>query len=162
MEKAKKSNNYHYNRSLQTWAKANKKTMTKSAACMWKYVLSNKQMLGYQFRRERPILNYIVDFVCLELLLVIEVDGITHQTEEAEIKDFRRDEKLRAVGFTVLRFSSWEVLNQISNVSNIIVEFIKSNATELPVGSPRRKSSGDNTSDLSGPPPAPSRGKVGD
>jgi len=52
--------------------------MTKAAACMWKYLLSKRQMRGCQFRRERPILNYIADFVCLELLLVIEVDGITH------------------------------------------------------------------------------------
>jgi len=60
MEKASPSNNYHYNKNLNTIAKINKRSMTKSAACMWKYVLGQKQMLGYQFRRERPILNYIL------------------------------------------------------------------------------------------------------
>ena len=74
-------------------------------------------MLGYQFRRQRPISNYIVDFVCLPLKLIIEVDGITHDNEIAISKDKKRDEKLNGLGFTTLRFSSWEVLNQINAVS---------------------------------------------
>jgi very-short-patch-repair endonuclease len=87
MEIASKANNYHYNKRLQALAKGNRKAMTKSAACMWKYLLGNKQMKGYQFRRERPILDDIVDFVCLELLLIVEVDGITHQSDVAIEKD---------------------------------------------------------------------------
>jgi len=59
---ASKSNNYHYNKSLRHLASVNRKNMTKSAACMWKYVLSRKQMRGYPFRRERPILNFIAHF----------------------------------------------------------------------------------------------------
>jgi very-short-patch-repair endonuclease len=106
MEKASKSNNYHYNHKLKNLALANKRNMTKSAACMWKYVLGNKQMLGYQFRRERPILNFIADFVCLEILLIVEVDGFTHDDSKANKKDRERDKKLTDVGFTVLRFSS--------------------------------------------------------
>ena len=87
-------------------------------------------MLGYQFRRERPILNYIADFVCLELLLIIEVDGITHDSDEAQ----RRDKKLKEIGFTILRFSSWEVLNKITDVQIIITEWIKVNAIVPPKG----------------------------
>ena len=64
---------------------------------MWKYVLGQKQMLGYQFRRERPILNYIADFVCLEIMLIIEVDGITHDTDEAQRRDEIRDQKLKGI-----------------------------------------------------------------
>ena len=108
--------------------------MTKSAACMWKYVLGQKQMLGYQFRRERPILNYIADFVCLELLLIIEVDGITHDSDEAQRRDEIRDKKLKEIGFTILRFSSWEVLNKITDVQIIITEWIKVNAIVPPKG----------------------------
>ena len=128
MEKASKSNNFHYNKALKSLAKANKKQMTKSAAALWKYVLSKNQMLGYQFRRERPILNYIVDFVCLELMLVIEVDGMTHEDEDVYQKDVIRNGILESVGFTVLRFSSWEVLNRIADVSIIIGEWISQNA----------------------------------
>ena len=132
MEKATRANNYHYNKSLIQLAKKNKKELTKSAVCIWKYVLSRKQMLGYQFRRERPILNYIADFVCLELMLIIEVDGITHQSEEALKKDQLRDENLNEVGFTVLRFSSWEVLNRINDVSTIIIEWVNAKVNSTP------------------------------
>ncbi|MCL4117142.1 UNVERIFIED_CONTAM: hypothetical protein GTU68_021629 [Idotea baltica] len=113
--------------------------MTKSASCMWKYVLGNKQMLGYQFLRERPILNYIADFVCLDILLVIEVDGITHQSDDVVARDARRDKALSDVGFTVLRFSSWEVLNQIEQVSITIGNWINANAADPPKGRRKRK-----------------------
>ena len=135
---ASQENNYHYNKSLKGLAKANRNNMTKSAACTWKYLLSKRQMLGYQFRRERPILNYIVDFVCLDLLLIIEVDGITHQSEEAERKDLERDKVLESVGFTVLRFSSWEVLNRIGGVSEIIGIWIQANQ-KVPPPIPRQR-----------------------
>ena len=134
MQKASKSNNYHYNKKLKNFARHNRRTLNKSAACMWKYVLGQKQMLGYQFRRERPILNYIADFACLELLLIIEVDGFTHETDEAMIKDQIRDEKLAEVGFTVLRFSAWEVLNRIDDVAILIREWIEENAKVEPKG----------------------------
>jgi len=138
MEKASPSNNYHYNKNLNTIAKINKRSMTKSAACMWKYVLGQKQMLGYQFRRERPILNYIADFVCLELLLIVEVDGITHESEESINKDKKRDATLSEIGFTVLRFSSWEVLKNIDEVSIILVGWIGENALVKPQGHRKR------------------------
>jgi len=73
-------------------------------------------MLGYQFRRERPILNFTVAFKCLELLLIIEVDGITLDSEIVIQRDENRDALPRTIGFTVLRFSSWEVLNKIHNL----------------------------------------------
>ena len=135
---ASKYNNYHYNKSLKSFANANRKTMTKSAACLWKYILGGRQMLGYKFRRERPVLNYIADFACLDLLLIIEVDGITHDSEEANIQDRRRDQELSEVGFTVLRFSSYEVINRIDDVSNMILEWINGNARVLPQP-PRKK-----------------------
>jgi len=95
-------------------------------------------MKGYQFRRERPILNYIADFACLELMLIIEVDGITHDSEEAIQKDKIRDQKLNEIGFTVLRFSSWEVLNRITDVSRIIGDWIDKNAL-VPPPNPRQR-----------------------
>jgi very-short-patch-repair endonuclease len=138
MEIASRANNFHYNKSLKEFAKKNRQSMTKSAACMWKYLLSGRQMLGYQFRRERPILNYIVDFVCLELLLIVEVDGATHESKEAEIKDAYRDSRLSEVGFTVLRFSSWEVLNNMVDVDVILCDWINTHAQVPPPG-PRQR-----------------------
>ena len=77
MESVDKTNLFHYNKNLQSFANINRKNMTKAEACLWKFVLGGRQMMGYQFRRQRPVLNYIADFMCKELNLIIEVDGIT-------------------------------------------------------------------------------------
>ncbi len=82
-------------------------------------------MKGYQFRRQRPVLNYIADFMCKELILIIEVDGITHQWEEVAEKDIRREEDLKAVGFNVLRFSDDEVLEHINQVIYRIEQYVE-------------------------------------
>ena len=106
--------------------------MTKSATCLWKNVLRAKNMRGYSFKRERPILNYIVDFVCLELLLVIEVDGISHITEEQQDKDVKKDKDLTEVGFTVMRFGAIEVLQNISFVAEEIAKWIDERVSPPP------------------------------
>lgn len=131
MQKASKENNYYYDTFLTKYAHENRKTLTKSAVYMWKYILSKKQMRGYKFRRERPILNYIADFACLELLLVIEVDGITHHNDEAKERDERKDRKLAEIGFTVLRFDGFKVLNNLKEVRKEIENWIDQNA-EVP------------------------------
>lgn len=95
-------------------------------------------MKGYQFRRQRPIDSFIVDFVCLPLKLIIEVDGFSHENEIAYKKDLKRDTKLSEMGFTTLRFSSWEVLNKIVDVSIIIGDWITENAT-VPPPDPRQR-----------------------
>jgi very-short-patch-repair endonuclease len=87
--------------------------MPKSAINLWKQLLSNRQLLAYSFKRERPVLDYIADFMCTELLLIIEEDGLTHDDEEQHLRDQLRDKRLREVGFTVVRYSSWEVLNDL-------------------------------------------------
>ena len=124
MIKADASNLWHYNTGLRRFANANRKEMTKAEACLWKYVLSKRQMKGYQFRRQRPVLNYIADFMCKELMLIIEVDGLTHQWEEVAIKDTQRERDLNKIGFTVLRFEDEDVLEQINNVIDHINEYI--------------------------------------
>lgn len=125
MERASSKNNFHYNKKLQPLANAPRKNMTKSEACCWKYLLSNRKMKGYPFRRQRPVLNYIADFRCFELMLIIEIDGITHDDEFAYLKDQQRDRDLEAVGFTVLRFSGWEILNRMADVSVILGDWIE-------------------------------------
>lgn len=94
--------------------------MTKAEACLWKYILRAGTLSGYKFKRQRPILDYIADFMCPELMLVIEVDGITHEHEAVIVKDKIKQQKLEEVGFTVLRFTNWEVLNQMGEVSAIL------------------------------------------
>lgn len=94
--------------------------MTKAEASLWKYVLSARKMKGYQFRRERPVLNYIADFMCKELQLIVEVDGLTHQWEEVFARDKQKDNDLANAGFTVLRFNDADVLNNMPQVIRII------------------------------------------
>jgi very-short-patch-repair endonuclease len=82
-------------------------------------------MKGFQFRRQRPVLNYIADFMCKELMLVIEVDGISHHSEEAIKKDQMRQNALEAAGFTVLRFTDDEVLNNINAMYSYLEDWIE-------------------------------------
>ena len=58
--------------------------------------------------------------MCKDLMLIIEVDGITHTWEETVIKDEKRAEELKKAGFTVLRFSDYDVLNDMEHVKSII------------------------------------------
>jgi very-short-patch-repair endonuclease len=117
--------NHFYNKNLKTYAHENRKGMTKAEACLWKYALSKRQMLGQQFRRQRPIGNFIVDFICLPLDLIIEVDGYSHQIPENEAKDRQRQDELEKLGFTVVRFTDEAVLKNINTVREVIEGWIR-------------------------------------
>ena len=90
--------NHLYNKNLQSNANRLRKEMTKAEACLWKYVLRAGTMKGFQFRRQRPVLNYIADFMCKELMLVVEVDGSIHQLEEIIKTDGVRQKALEEAG----------------------------------------------------------------
>ena len=131
-----KHDNNFYNKHLQPFANRLRKEMTKAEACLWKYILRAGQLKGYQFRRQRPILNYIVDFMCMELKLIIEIDGITHQWEETIKNDEIRQKALESVGFTLLRFRDEEVLNNIQAVFNYLEDWIENKlngSSDLPL-----------------------------
>ena len=99
--------------------------MTKAEACLWEYVLRAGMMKGYTFNRQRPVLNYIADFMCKELMLIIEVDGITHQFDETIKKDNKRQKDLENVGFSIIRFSDNEVLLEIEIVRKKLEQIIE-------------------------------------
>ena len=82
-------------------------------------------MKNFQFRRQRPVLNYITDFMCKDLMLIIEVDGITHHLEEVIKSDKIRQNTLENTGFTVIRFTDDEILNNINAVHNYIEDWIE-------------------------------------
>ena len=129
MEEANKDNYHLYNTKLQPFANKLRKDMTKAEACLWKYALRASQMKGYPFRRQRPVIDYIADFMCKELMLVIEVDGISHQDEKVIQKDERKQTALEAAGFTVLRFSDQEVLNNMKGVIEYLEDWIEKKKT---------------------------------
>lgn len=133
--KANKRNLYVYNRNLQPFANRLRKEMTKAEACLWKYALRAGMRKGYGFRRQRPVLEFIADFMCLELKLVIEVDGITHTWGETVEKDMRKEDRLKEAGFLILRFDDDEILKNISRVVEAIdlkIEEIERNAPSPP------------------------------
>jgi very-short-patch-repair endonuclease len=117
--------NHCYNKNLQTNANRLRKDMTKAEACLWKYVLRAGKMKGFQFRWQRPVLNYISDFMCKELMLIIEVDGSIHQLEEINKNDVLRQKELEEAGFTVLRFTNEEVLENINAVYSFLEDWIE-------------------------------------
>ena len=110
---------------LQPFARKLRNHGTKSEACLWKYVLRAGLMKGYEFRRQRPVLNFIADFLCFDLKLVIELDGITHLWDETIARDVRKDQELTEAGFTVLRFTDEEVLRNIRTVRQQIEWWIE-------------------------------------
>jgi len=128
MKKASKNNSYHYNKELQPYANELKSHLTKGEISLWKNILSGKQMKGYQFRMCRPVLTYIADFICRELLLIIEIDGISPYDAFAHPIHPKRAEELAQIGFTVLRFSEWEVLNKQAAVAQTIEKWITKHA----------------------------------
>ena len=128
--------NYDYNKNLQPFANKLRKEMTKAEACLWKYVLRARQLKGYQFRRQRSVLKYIADFMCMELMLIIEVDGITHHWEETIVKDKIKQTNLEAAGFTVLRFTDDEVLNDINAVHGFLENWIDKKMNGEPKSTP--------------------------
>jgi len=72
--------------------------------------------LGYKFRRQHGIGNYIVDFYCKQLSLVIELDGDSHFDEKSIQQDIKRDKYLKSLGLTVLRFTNLEMTQNLSGV----------------------------------------------
>jgi very-short-patch-repair endonuclease len=86
---------------------------TDAEQLLWMH-LRNRQLAGLKFRRQRAIGPFFADFACIEIGLVIELDGGQHVAQAAY--DNRREEAMRAAGFTTLRFWNHEVLNETSAV----------------------------------------------
>ena len=102
-------------------AKVLRKNFTDTERLLWKY-LRSKQMQGFKFRRQEPIGNYVVDFICQEKQLVIEVDGGQHSTKN--IRDNERDKWLKGQGYKLLRFWNNQVLMNTEGVLEVIRSYL--------------------------------------
>jgi very-short-patch-repair endonuclease len=105
-----------YNPKLKELARTLRNNSTKSEILLWNY-LKGKQMMGYDFHRQKPINNYILDFFCHELMLGIELDGYSYTLEEVYEKDKVKEQKMNELGIHVLRFDDKEVYDDMNNVS---------------------------------------------
>ena len=90
-------------------ARLQRATANEFASDAWQ-MLRNRRCCGEKFRREYSIRPFTVDFCCVALKLIVEVDGETHFTEKGKQQDRRRDHYLRQLGYEVLRIPGYEVL----------------------------------------------------
>ncbi len=86
---------------------------------LW-YHLRRKQIQGVQFYRQKPLLNFVVDFYCPAAKLVVEIDGSQHAETKHEMKDQKRDELLAGLGLFVLRFNNGQVLRETDAVLTVL------------------------------------------
>ena len=113
-------NNLYYNKSLKNLARKLRNESTQAEIRLWTETLRAGKLLGYTFLRQRPVLNYIADFMCKELKLIIELDGYTHSFEQQWKRDLNRQKELEDAGFTILRFHDEEIMNDLKNVERVI------------------------------------------
>ncbi len=106
-----------YNPVLVDRARRMRHAMTEAECRIWFEVLQKMQP---RIRRQRPIGRFIVDFYCAARKLVIEIDGESHNSEEALTYDQERTAFLQAQGLTVLRFTNAEVLGNLEGVHQAI------------------------------------------
>jgi very-short-patch-repair endonuclease len=117
---------------------------TKAETLLW-YELREFKSAGLKFRRQAPIGPYIVDFACLSVKLIVEIDGDTHETDRGRRHDANRDSYLLSLGFSVLRIDEPDVIKNPWHVAQAV----------------RRKAeslSGDPTRPLRGHPPLKGEG----
>jgi very-short-patch-repair endonuclease len=108
---------------LKDLARKLRQNMTLGEVLLWQR-LKRKQMRGYDFDRQRPIDRYIVDFYCKDLKLAIEIDGSSHDGEEAKVNDDIRQERLESLGVRFLRFTDADVKRNMEMVVDSIEQWI--------------------------------------
>jgi very-short-patch-repair endonuclease len=102
-----------------------RQTMTPQEVKLW-VKLRELRALGHHFRRQSPILTYIVDFECRRSRVIVEVDGTQHGFDENRVRDLMRDDDLRRAGYKVLRFANPEIDRELDAVMETIFSALKS------------------------------------
>jgi len=102
-------------------ARALRKGQTDAEGLVWSR-LRNRQLLGLKFRRQHPLGKYFADFACVEIGLVVELDGGQHGESPVIDYDQKRMEDMKALGFQTLRFWDNDVLTHIDSVMEKILQ----------------------------------------
>ncbi|KGQ48728.1 hypothetical protein JL12_08640 [Gallibacterium anatis 10672-6] len=113
-----------YSKNLKELSQKLRSNQTDAESKLWQRI-NRDQLLGFRFNRQKPLLNYIVDFYCAKAKLIIELDGSHHYEVEHQEKDRLRDDELRSLGFTVMRFSNDEIYYEIEAVVEQIYLFLE-------------------------------------
>ena len=110
-----------YNPALKEKARELRNNSTRTEILLWTF-LKGKQLRGYDFHRQKPIDEYIVDFFCNELMLAVEIDGVSHIGKE--LYDTKRQNRLEKLGVTFLRFNDEDVFYNCDYVVKEIEKWI--------------------------------------
>ena len=105
---------------LKAFARENRDNQTDAERCLWQQLRGGS--LGVKYKRQHIIYDFIADFVCLEKMLVVEVDGAYHFTDKQIEYDVYRTEELEQFGFRILRFTNEEVIHETTRVIHKIKE----------------------------------------
>ena len=116
-------NHLPYNPRLKAFSRSMRGFGERSEAMLWKR-LKAKQT-GFTFNRQKPILNFIADFYCKELSLVVEIDGASHFSHEAYKKDQERDRQMQVIGLEIIRVLDGDVCKDADNVAAYIEDQCK-------------------------------------
>lgn len=115
-----------------------RKAMTEAELKLWNELRAHR-LMGLSFRRQMPIAGFIVDFACPSRKIIVEVDGSQHGSDDVAPADESRDQKLKALGWTILRFWNDDVLRDIDGVCRHIVIAAGLNIVDNPMPTPFRE-----------------------
>ena len=108
------------------FAKALRKRSTEAEIVLWNE-LKGRKLMGYKFRRQHPIHFYIADFYCHDQRLIVEVDGRIHINPNIKNHDLNREDELSRFGIRVIRFTNNQIIENVKDVKEKIIGFIKQN-----------------------------------
>jgi len=108
----------------QGLARELRRNMTYPERILWSRLRAN-QMDGHKFRRQHALGSYIVDFVCLNARLVIEIDGDTHDPESRQASDTSRTTYLEQLGFRVLRLWNHQMVEELDESMGVILNELR-------------------------------------
>ena len=112
----------NYNKNLKEYARELRNNSTLAEVILWDKILKKSQLRDYPFLRQRPIEHYIVDFFSKDLNLIIEIDGEIHRFQKS--KDKKRENNLKELGYSILRFDNEDILNALFDVERTLNLFI--------------------------------------
>ncbi len=113
-----------YQAHLKLLARKLRNDSTLGEILLWQEI-KNKQLMGFDFHRQKPLLKYIVDFYCTELNLVIEIDGYSHEDEAQQVYDLNREAELKRHNLEIIRFTEQEVRKDMENVLRTLLAYIE-------------------------------------
>ncbi len=119
-----------YNSRLLNYRRQLRANMTKSETVLWKHLKSSQ--LNYKSRRQYSVGNFIADFACAKIKLIIEVDGLTHADEKIFNKDQIKQKFFKDNGYTIKRYSSEQVFKQVQDVLGDIFQTCEELSKQLP------------------------------